>query len=51
MTRKIFRSIFFATFIGLFVSFLLTLGALYQYFSGLSGRELHTQLDLAAHGV
>ena len=51
MTRKIFRSIFFATFIGLFVSFLLTLGALYQYFSGLSGRELHTQLDIAARGV
>lgn len=51
MTKKIFRSIFFATFVGLIVSFVLTMGALYQYFGGLSERQLRNQLDLAAQGV
>lgn len=51
MTRKIFRSIMLAVGSVLLASFLIILGCLYDYFSGIQQDQLWTELDMAAAGV
>ncbi len=51
MTGKIFRSIFIVAMSILLASFVLFLGVLYQYFTGLEEKQLDAALHLSAQGV
>ncbi len=51
MTGKIFRSIFIAAVSILLASFILFLGVLYQYFTGMEEKQLDAALHLSAQGV
>ncbi len=51
MTDKIFRSIFLVAISILLASFVLFLGVLYQYFTGIEEKNLDTMLRLSAQGV
>lgn len=51
MTKKIFRSILLATMSVFVVSLVLSLGALYRYFSQVQLDQLKTEATLVAHGI
>lgn len=51
MTKKIFRSIVIVAGAVLLASFVMILGCLYQYFSGVQERQLEDELTLAIAGV
>jgi len=51
MTKKIFRSIFFAAVVVLISGFILIMGVLYNYFGSVQENQLKTELNLAAECV
>lgn len=51
MTKKIFQSICIAAVTVFFISLILIMGVLYNYFTGVQMRQLHIQADLAARAV
>lgn len=51
MTKKIFKSIMLASMSVLLISFVLTFGALYQYFTSVSKTQLKNELSIASVGV
>lgn len=51
MTKKIFQSICIAAVTVFFISLILIMGVLYNYFTGVQMRQLHIQSDLAARAV
>lgn len=51
MTKRIFRSVLFASAIALLAALLLITGILYRYFSGIQKKSLMTEYDLASSAV
>lgn len=51
MTRRIFRAICLVSIVVLLASLALTMGVLYDYFSGTQRQQLKTQTMLAAQGA
>lgn len=51
MTKQIFKSIMIASMSVLLISFVLTFGALYQYFTSVSKTQLKNELTIASVGV